>query len=338
MKNIVLAGLFAVLLFLLTACNTESAPINQTPVPLAEEQEFILSPEIKAGSFQAASLSTTTPRLVVRLSIQPELDKQGNPTGKRFGQAAFFWTDRARSKGGSNLGGTVGLLLRDANSSYMDSAVLASSGAPIMSNVDLYKQVGYEDHIVKTAPVSFNGQVCVEVSSLNLLSTNGYFINHQWTVTDDYDTVPLLRLCDRKSTKSGTDLQLRSFKERLFSVMSGTEFPLTMAVINSGSSAAKNVTVTYTIPYAMAISFVEDQSSLFACSSTTTETTEGPAMKVSCYAEKMRVGIQSLPLIFSTTKEAPLVSGLFEFYMNVSTSSTETDMTNNEADSFVLVY
>jgi hypothetical protein len=66
MKNTVLASLFATLIFLLGACSTEPVPTNTLEIPLAEEQEFILTPEVETGNLQAASLSATTPRLVVR--------------------------------------------------------------------------------------------------------------------------------------------------------------------------------------------------------------------------------------------------------------------------------
>jgi hypothetical protein len=339
MKNTVLASLFATLIFLLGACSTEPVPTNTLEIPLAEEQEFILTPEVETGNLQAASLSATTPRLVVRLSIQPELDKQGNPTGKRYGQAAFFWTDKARSRGGSNLGGTVSIMLRDANDPFVGSAHLSFGAAPIMSNVDLYKQPGYEDHIVKTSATSFAGKVCVEVSSIYLLSTNGYFFRGSGEMTEDYDTKPILSLCEKGSLKSGVDLRLYSLKERMFSVNSGEEFPFTMLVANNGSSPARDVTVSYKIPYAEQLTFIRDESALFDCQATTQASLdEGLIMTVTCRADQVGVGAKGLPLIFSTASDADVYTMLLEFYMGITTSSAETDTTNNTADSFVLLY
>jgi hypothetical protein len=335
MKSIHALSLF-VLVLLLMACSTQPTPTLTNNELFIEEQEFILSPEVESGNLQTASL--TAPRLVVRLSIQPELDKNGNPTGKRYGQAAFFWTDKARSRGGSNLGGTVSIMLRDANISYMDGAEVASSSAPVMTNVDLYKQLDYEDHMVKTLPVSSDSKLCIEVSSINLLSTNGYFFNKSWEMTPDYDTNPSIRLCEKKSAKEGLDLRLSLIRERMTYAASGTEFALSVAVINSGSNVAENVAVSYKIPWAEKLTFIRDASALFECSATTTQTNdEGLVMNVSCYAEKMGVGVRTLPLVFSTTKDAPAYNFLLEFYMNISTSSTETDTTNNQADSFIVL-
>jgi hypothetical protein len=337
MKYTTLTSLFALLIIFLSACNTQ--PIPTSNEPLVETQEFIISSERSSAYLQAASTSTT-PRLLVRLSIKPELDVNGAATGKRYGQVEFYWADKARSKGGSNLGGIASIMLRDANSSDIATeGYLASTALPIMSNIDLYKQPGYEDHIVKTSPVSFNGPLCIEVSSLNFMSTNGYVINHKGELTDSYDTIPMLRLCDKNSKKSGVDLRLAPLKSRVLDAISGSEFTLSMAVINSGSDVANDVTVTYKIPYAEELIFVKNTSKLFTCTATTQTTTdEGLVMTVSCSAAKLSVGIKTLPLVFSSTKEAAIYSGLFEFYMNISTLGPETDTTNNTADSFVIVY
>jgi hypothetical protein len=337
MKHAVLVSLFAVLIIFLSACNTEPTPTLTTDKPLIETQEFILSPQLSESQLQAAS--ATSPRLIVRLTIRPELDANSTANGKRYGQAELYWTDKARSKGGSNLGGIASIMLRDANSISIGDAHLITASAPIMSNVDLYRQPGYEDHIVKTLPVSFSGPLCVEVSSLNLLSTNGYVLYHTGELTNEYDTKPIVRLCDKQSNKSGVDLRLTPLKSKVFEAMSGGEFTLPMAVINSGSDTAQNVTVNYKIPYAEELTFIKDESGIFTCSASATQTTdEGLVMNVSCHAPKVTVGIKTLPLIFSSTKEAAINTMVFEFYMNISTSSPETDTTNNTADSYVLVY
>jgi hypothetical protein len=337
MKNVLFANLLVIFAFILAACNTQPIPTVTANDVLVEEQEFIVSPQ--TASLQTASTPTRAPRLVVRLSIQPELDKQGKPTGKRYGQAAFFWTDTARSKGGSNLGGTVSILLRDANNRDYPTSYLIGNSAPIMSNIDLYKQLGYEDHMVKTAPITFNGPLCVEVSSLNLLSTNGYLINQHSEFSGDYDSTPLMRLCDSNSVKSGTDLRLYPTQGRVFNTLSGTEFPLSMAIVNNGSATAKDITVTYKIPFAEQVTFHRDSSALFECSATSTQTAnEGLVINISCYTEKLALGVQTLPLIFSATADAPSYNPLIEFYMNVSTSSPEIDMSNNTADSYVFIY
>lgn len=338
MKNAFLASLLTALFLFLTACGTNPTHTIEADISLVEEQEFILSPDVESGNLQTASLSTPTPRLVVRLSIQPELDSQGKPTGKRYGQAAFFWTDKARSRGGSNLGGTITVFLRDANDPFLGTASSTYNAGPIMSNIDLYKQPGYEDHMVKTLPIEFDGKLCVEVSSINLISTNGYFFRGSWEMTDDYDTKPILSLCERKSLKAGVDLRLYSMKERMFSVSSGVEFLFTMLVANNGSSPAENVTVTYKIPYAEQLTFVRDDSALFDCSAATEpSSSEGLVMNVTCHADKIGIGARGLPLIFYTPKDASINTMLLELYMNISTSSSETDTTNNGADSFILL-
>jgi hypothetical protein len=339
MKYFVLTSLFALLVLLLSACSTQSAPALPNNETFIETQEFILSPGVSTSSLTAASISATTPRLLVRLSIKPELSANGTVTGKRYGQVEFYWTDKARSKGGSNLGGIASIMLRDANTSDIVTEFFISASAPIMSNIDLYRQPGYEDHIVKTVPISHNAPLCVEVSSLNLMSTNGYLINHTWELTDTYNSKPMIRLCDKKSNKSGVDLRLAPLKNRMFEAASGGEFTLPMAVINSGSDIAQNVTVGYRIPFAEELTFVRNTSSLFTCTASTQQTSnEGLVMNVTCSTPKLSVGIKTLPLVFSSTKEAAIYSGLFEFYMNISTSSTETDTTNNTSDSFVIVY
>jgi Domain of unknown function DUF11 len=318
---------------LFSGCNT-AAPISKVE-PIITEEEFVLEPS--SDGLQAASVSTTTPRLVVRLSIQPELDKLGNPTGKRYGQAAFFWTDKSRTNGGSNLGGIISLVLRNANN-LDGSQYLTYNQNPILSNRDLYSQANYHEHIAVTSAVSDSEPLCVEVWGMSLVSTNGYRFYEQMEFNETLDSRPVLSLCEKKSLKTGIDLRLYRIKDRMFSVPSGAEFPFSIAVANNGSSTAKDVTVTYKIPYAEKLTFVRDNSGLFECSATTTQTnTEGLVMNISCYAEKMNVVMQTLPLIFSTTKDAPAYNNLLEFYMNISTSSPETDTTNNEADSYILL-
>jgi hypothetical protein len=337
MKNVFLISLLTTFFLFLTACSSSPIPASEPNNSLVEEQEFILSPEVESGSLQATSLSTRPPRLVVRLSIQPELDSKGTPTGKRYGQAAFFWTDKSRSNGGSNLGGILSLVLRNANN--LDSSQhLTYNQAPVMSNRDLYTQLNYREHIAVTSAVSDSEPLCVEVWGMSLVSTSGYRFYEQMEFSETLDSKPVLSLCEQKSLKTGIDVRLYRVKDRMFSAQSGTEFTFSMAIANNGSNPAKDVRISYKIPWAEKLTFLRDDSSVFDCSATTTQTNdEGLVMNSSCYAEKVGVGMRTLPLVFSTTKDAFAYNNLLEFYMTISTSSPETDTTNNGADSFILL-
>ena len=208
MKYIIFAILFTSLL-LLTSCGN-STPQNQDNLRI-EEQEFVLTPESSGLETAAAS---RIPRLVVRLSIKPELNANGQPTGKRYGQAAFFWTDKSRSNGGSNLGGTASIALRDANNLNVTESVIHNTG-PIMTKIDLYTETGYEDHLIKTFPINHKGPLCIEVWSLNLVSTNVHELYGQMSFTENYDSKPVLAFCQSNTTKTGTELRLVNILDKV---------------------------------------------------------------------------------------------------------------------------
>jgi hypothetical protein len=125
--------LFVILGLLALSSCSQTVTTPATANLLIEEQEFILEPTL---SDLSTSATTHSPRLIVRLSLKPQLDVNGRATGKRYGQASFFWTDKSRSNGGSNLGGIVSIVLRDPNNPDA-TAFLTHAANPIMTNIDL---------------------------------------------------------------------------------------------------------------------------------------------------------------------------------------------------------
>lgn len=338
MQRLILASLFTVLIFFLAACNNQPL-LTQTET---EDQEFVLWSDPDLAGLQTASTFTRIPRLTVQLSIHNEVDSQGNPTGKRYGQAAFFWTDKARSRGGSNLGGTVSVILRDADNKDLTTTILGGGNSPIMTNIDLYKQPGYEDHIVKTTAVDFSGRMCVEVWGLNLLSSNGYSFEDEVKFDSNYDSLPVIFFCEKGSVKfnEGTDLRFVTvINNRVALIYPNKPFTLLTDIGNMGSRPAKNVYVTFEIPYyglPEGLAFVKDDSETFDCSSQ--EDLGKQATVIACFTERLRAGIERLPLTFVTTPNHQSWMIDYAFNIKVATSTPERDTTNNETISVAIVY
>jgi hypothetical protein len=329
MKYIIFAILFTSLLLLTSCGNSTPLPQHQADFDF-EEQEFVLTPE--ASSLETAAVSRI-PRLVVRLSIKPELGANGQPTGKRYGQAAIFWTDKSRSNGGSNLGGIASIIIRDANN-LNATEMLSYNIGPVMSNIDLFNQTGYEDHLIKTSPISFNGSMCIEVWGLHLVSTNGYRFEHQMTFTETYDSNPVLSLCQSNSTKTGTELRLVNIKDVMLYADAGKTVTLPLGIINAGPRPAENVIISLSIAD-IATPLVSEQSGLFNC--TTLSKPEISGVQITCTALRPITGFNTLPITIDATHPYDQPGNVYLIESSISTSTPEYDISNNSLAS-VIVY
>ncbi len=330
MKYLLRFFLFASFL-VLTACGSSKPNLPNPELLISEEQEFVLTPD---SSGLEAAATARVPRLVVRLSIKSELDDSGQPTGQRYGQAAFFWTDISRSNGGSNLGGIVSIWLQDANT-LNHTEVLGGSSAPIMSNVNLYNQTGYEDHIVKTSTISFKGPICLRVSGINLISTNGYRFSAATSFDENFQATFPMSLCQRVSGENFTDLSLTRLHDPMVTGHQGIPFILTTGIINSGTAPANDVTVNIDVDFPLGLDFVEDKSGLFDCSS---QIMNNPyKMRITCHTSQLAIGLQSLPLIFKTNPDYQTWNFLYEVFTNISTANPESNLENNSNYSVFMI-
>jgi hypothetical protein len=315
MQRLVLTSLFTLVIFLVAACSNQRSPTQPEP-----DNQTFSDPDLM--NLQLASTFIRTPRLVVQLSIQNEVDSQGNPTGKRYGQAAFFWTDKSAARGGSDLSGSVGVLLREAGQprnswAFGDRAVL--------SNLDLLKQADYLGHIVKTNSTTSTKPLCIEIlNSWLSIEPDASFM------TPLPSRTPIV-YCEANLAETKTDLQFTSALNFGVKVAEGMPAILSPLIMNTGPRPAKDVYVKFKVNDIMR--FVEEKSGLFECSSRALED-KYYREEVSCYARYFPVGVRTLPLVFERTPSSnpfvmlPITGSL---QGAITTSSTETNYTNNSA-------
>lgn len=317
-----LASLFVTLAFTLAACNNTSLPNYENDETLSNEQEFTFSPDLDLASLQLTPVYIYAPRLVVRLGIFAELDNQGNPTGKRYGQATFIWTDKSAARGGSDLSGSVSIFLREVGQT--NTKGLWGDYQSVLSNRDLMRQADYQGHIVKTQPSSSIKPLCVEIRDRRL----DFEPSRSFELPISTST-PII-YCEPNKTETKADMQFTSAINLATQVPTGMPALMSPRVMNAGPRPAKDVYVTFKVNNIMR--FVEDGSGLFECSSRPLEDviyTE----EVTCYAQRFPVGVWTLPLVFERTNAPwfmiPITGSL---QASITTQSLESNYDNNSAN------
>jgi hypothetical protein len=321
MKYIIHAILFSSLL-ILTACGS-SEPVTDTPEAFSgEEQEFVLSPD--TSSLETAAISTRTPRLVVRLSIKPELDASGQPTGKRYGQAAFFWSDKGSIYNGSDLTGGVRVILRELN----DPIIPLGEVGSIVSNRILTREPEYQGHVVKTQILNSTKPLCVEVRETRLTTSNNMyaFISNQ----------PII-LCQKQLQIIPTDMGLSYNSDMFHRLPLEQPSPILLNIINYGPHVSRDVYIKFTLSYEL--NFIEEQSSKFDCSvrslSNPYYNDTSNSEEVTCYTSSFSVGLIGLPITVKATDKE--YYGLGHISAEVSTSNTDNNIDNNSQMLFILL-
>ncbi len=286
MKYIVSVVLFVSILLLQSCGSTD--PVTKEPTFTVDEQEFVLTPE--TSGLGTTATTAYPPRLIVRLSIKPELNTSGQPTGKRYGQATFIWTDKSAAKGGSDLEGTPRLVLREAGQSvsYFDGQYGA-----IKSNLELIRQTGYQGHILKSSGSSSLKPLCIELRNIRV-----EFQPSVYSIQPLLDSRTPIIFCQANTLESKVDLAFTSSLNLGVNVPSGELAVLTPHIMNSGVRPAQNVYATFKVNNIMR--FVADKSDWFECSSRKI-TDVHYSEEVSCFTSRLPVGVQSLLLVFERT-------------------------------------
>jgi hypothetical protein len=235
--------LMALLAVTLVACNQIASPsqINDSLL----EQDFNLTSE----GFIENGVSNNIPKLIVRLSIKPETDQYGQYTGKRYGQAAFFWTDKSPANGGSNLSGNAQVILRDAGQT---SLAFGGQFGSVLSNLELLRQPNYQGHIVKSSSTASTNPLCLDLYPFVEIQptpiTFQPLLSSQTPIT----------LCQVSKLETKTDMTFTSSMNLGVNVPLGERAVIAPTLMNTGVRPAQDVYATFKINNLM--TFIDDTS------------------------------------------------------------------------------
>ena len=285
--------------FLIITISCNQSPEEEQPLDVTRENsEFVITQEEVNGEKIASAL-------IVRLSIV-RLDAYN-----RYGRASFFWTDRS----GSTLSGTASVRLRKAGS----TATLAESiDVPINSNVDLYTNPYYTEHIAQTPLTTIKRAICIEVTGWNLTADSDYSFDNQ--------AFPLT-LCVKNSIETDADMAVvLDPNSKTDTIAVAEEFPFVIGVQSLGPKAASGVMVNVLLPDN--INFVKDRSSKYICSKSSTD----PQL-LRCLANgDVLTGHIGLPIILQGTSK-----GNNNIAVSVDTISTDPNYANNNFNQIVSI-